>query len=219
MARIAEDLLLLLLDNDAAQPRVERAGLGRLLAGALLLDLAYGCRVRPAVPSDPVPPGRLVALRGPVPMDPAVRPALSELQRAPMTPRQAVEALRRRAEDDVLDQLLRTGQIHQIQLSSHRLRRNSYAWPLHDRSRIDVVLAAVMAAVLHGTRPDPPTAAVIALLNISGALSRVLQLDETAALKAGERAGGITVSAWTETARADEVNLAITAAAVLPALA
>jgi hypothetical protein len=219
MARIAEDLLLLLLDNDAAQPCVERAALGRLLAGALLLDLAYDCRVRPAVPSDPVPPGRLVALRGPVPMDPAVRPALSELQRAPMTPRQAVDALRKRAEDDVLDQLLRTGQIHQVQLSSHRLRRNSYAWPLHDRSRIDVVRAAVLAAVLHASQPDPPTAAVIALLSISGALSRVLQIDESAARQAMERAGGITFGAWAETTRTDEVNLAMTAAAVLPALA
>lgn len=218
MARIAEDLLLLLLDNEAAQPRLDRARRGRLLAGALLLDLAYDCRVRPAVPADPVPAGRLVALSGPVPLDPAVRPALSELQRAPLTPPQAIDALRTRAEDDVLDQLLRTGQIHQIQLSSHRLRRNSYAWPLHDRSRVDVARAAVLAAVLHDGSPDPLTAAVIALLHVSGALPLVLHLDEADGRRATGRAGRITFGGPSGGSRTDEVNLAMTAAAVLPAL-
>ena len=46
MARIAEDLLLLLLDNPEAQPRLDRAALGRVLAAALILDLALECRVR-----------------------------------------------------------------------------------------------------------------------------------------------------------------------------
>lgn len=49
MARIAEDLLLLLLDNAAAQPAIERTKLQRLLAAAVLLDLAHDCRVRPAL--------------------------------------------------------------------------------------------------------------------------------------------------------------------------
>ncbi|HRD13521.1 MAG TPA: GPP34 family phosphoprotein, partial [Mycobacterium sp.] len=45
MARIAEDLLLLLLDNASAQPGLDRAKRKRLLAAAVLLDLAYACRV------------------------------------------------------------------------------------------------------------------------------------------------------------------------------
>ena len=67
MARIAEDLLLLLLDNAAAQPAVEQTKLQRLLAAAVLLDLAYDCRVRLALAHEPVPPDRLVALAGPRP--------------------------------------------------------------------------------------------------------------------------------------------------------
>ena len=57
MARIAEDLSLLLLDNPSAQPQLERSPLARVLAAALILDLAYDCRVRPALPEDPVAPG------------------------------------------------------------------------------------------------------------------------------------------------------------------
>lgn len=65
MARIAEDLLLLLLDNAAAQPAIERGTLQRLMAAAVLLDLAYECRIRPALPQEPVDSDRLVALAGP----------------------------------------------------------------------------------------------------------------------------------------------------------
>ena len=110
MARIAEDLLLLLLDNPDAQPQLNRSRLGRALAGALILDLALDCRVRPALPDDPVSPGRLLALAGPVPLDPSVRPTLAILQQQPLTPAAAVERIRKSAEDEVLDQLLRTGQ-------------------------------------------------------------------------------------------------------------
>ena len=99
MARIAEDLLLLLLDNPAAQPSIDRSRLTRVLAAALILDLAYDCRVRPALPEDPVPPGLLVALAGPVPVDPAVRPTLAMLTQGPVTP---AAATRLRAVPDVV---------------------------------------------------------------------------------------------------------------------
>ena len=90
MARIAEDLLLLLLDNDEAQPRLDRSRLQRVLAAALVCDLAFGCRVRPALPGEAVTAGHLVALVGPVPTDPAVRPALALLQEGPISPASAI---------------------------------------------------------------------------------------------------------------------------------
>lgn len=219
MARIAEDLLLTLLDNESAQPQLERSALGRLLAAALILDLALGVRVRPSLPGEPVPSGTLVALAGPVPVDPAVRSALTILEQGPLTPAAAIGRLRKRAEDDVLDQLLRTGQIHQVQLSKqHWLRRNVYAWPMHDRARIDAVRAAILAALFGDHRPDPATAAVITLLTTTGALATALHLDGDRADQAAHRAGGITFAAGADPSNTAEVNLAVTAAAVLPAL-
>ncbi|HPZ93582.1 MAG TPA: GPP34 family phosphoprotein [Mycobacterium sp.] len=219
MARIAEDLLLTLLDNESAQPQLQRTALGRVLAAALILDLALGCRVRPSIPGEPAPSGTLVALAGPVPIDPAVRPALAILERGPLTPAAAIATLRKRAEDDVLDQLLRTGQIHQIQLSKQRrLRRNVYAWPMHDRTRIDGIRAAILAALFGGHRPDPVTAAVVTLLTTTGALATALHLDADRAEQAAQRAGGVTFGAGADPSTTAEVNLAVTAAAVLPAL-
>lgn len=218
MARIAEDVLLLLLDNPSAQPQLDRGRLGRSLAAALILDLAYDCRVRPAMPGEPMPPGHLVALSGPVPMDPAVRPALAVLTQAPMSPAAAIDKLRKHSEDDVVDQLLRTGQLHQIQLSSHRLRRNSYAWPLHDRARVDQVRSALGGALFEGRQPDPVTAVVAALLGRVGALTPVLGLDQAAAQHASERAAAFGGGGWANPSNTGEVNLEVTAAAVLPAL-
>lgn len=212
MARIAEDVLLCLLDNESAQPQLKPARLGRVLAAALILDLALGCRVRPAHPGEPMPPGTLVALTGPTPMDPAVRPALAVLAECPLTPAAAIGKLSKRSADDVLDQLLRTGQIHQIQLSSHRLRRNTFAWPLHDRARIDSIRAATGSALVGAHRPDVATAAVIVLLNAVGALGAVVGGDAT------HRADGVTFGAWAGGSDTAEANLAMTAAAVLPEL-
>ena len=213
MARIAEDLSLLLLDNPSAQPQLERLPLTRVLAAALILDLAYDCRVRPALPEDPVAPGLLVALAGPAPLDPAVRPTLALLAQGPLSPVAAIAKLRKHAEDDVLDQLLRTGQIHQVTLSTHRLRRNTYAWPVKNRERVNAVRAAVLAA-LSGGRPDAVTAAVISLLHRVGGINAALAVNDEGA----RRANDIASSRWGDGSVTAEVNLALTAALVLPAL-
>lgn len=218
MARIAEDLLLLLLDNPDSQPALDRTALSRVLAAALILDLAYECRVRPAQPNEPVPPGHLMALAGGVPMDPAFRPALAILEQGPVSARSAITRLRKRSEDDVLDQLLRSGELHQIQLSSHRLRRNTYSWPLHDRVRVDQIRAAALGALFERHRPDPVTAAVVALLYRVGGLARALHLNDEAAQRAAQRAEEIAAGGWADGSKTDEVNLAVTAAVVLPAL-
>jgi hypothetical protein len=214
MARIAEDLLLLLLDNSSAQPQLDRSRLTRVLAAAVILDLSYDCRVRPALPTEPVGAGRLLALEGPVPLDPAVRPTLALLAQGPITPAAALAKIRKHAEDDVLDQLLRTGQIHQVGLSSHRLRRNTYAWPVKNRSRVDAVRYALQTALSGQRRPDAVTAALIGLLHRIGGLAAVLDISDEGLRRAGE----ITVGHWDAGSNTAEVNLALTAAAVLPAL-
>ena len=213
MARIAEDLFLLLLDNSSAQPRLDRSRLTRMLAAALILDLAHDCRVRPALPEDPVPPGRLIALAGPVPMDPAGRPTLAMLAQGPITPATAIAKLRKHAEDDVLDQLLRSGQIHQVGLSAHRLRRNTYTWPVKNRDRVDAIRSAAVTALGRG-RTDAVTTVILSLLHRVGGLDAALDLDDENVRRAGEIACG----PWADSSSTAEVNLALTAATVLPAL-
>lgn len=218
MARIAEDLLLLLLDNASAKSALPRRLSRRLLAAAVLLDLAYDGRVRPALPSEPGQ-GCLVALIGPPPLDPVVRPALAMLQRAPLTPASAVGKLSKHVEDDVLNQLLRTGQIRQVQLESGRFKANEYAWPMNDRSRVDAVRAAVLAVLFENQFPDPPTAAVIALLYACDGLGVLLSLNDRGREWVLQRAGEISSGTWVSDTQMTEINLAMTIAAVQGTLA
>jgi hypothetical protein len=219
VARIAEDLLLLLLDNASAQPGLERGRVQRLLAAAVLLDLAYDCRIRPALPQEPVPPDRLVVLAAPPVLDPVMRPALSQLQQAPITATAAIAKLRKRTEDDVLDQLLRTGQLHQVALSAHRFRRNSYAWPLTNRARVDRARSALLAALFDGQRPDPATAAIISLLSATDSLGALLSLNDRGWYWVGAQASEIASGTWVDDTKLADVNLAVTTAAVRAALA
>ena len=218
MARIAEDLLLLLLDNADAQPRLERSRLERSLAAALILDLALQCRVRPALPAEPVPAGYLVALAGPMPLDPAVRPALALLQQQPIGPAAAIARIRKHAEDDVLDQLLRTGQIHQIQLTAHRLRRNHYRWPAKNRGRVAVARSELLGALFEQRRPQPVTAAIISVLYGIDGLDAVLTLNDAGVQAVATRADEIAGGGWADESDTAEFNLARTVADVVPAL-
>lgn len=213
MGRIAEDVLLLLLDNASAKPVLPQRLSRRLLAAAVLLDLAYDGRVRPALPNEPAQ-GCLIALVGPPPLDPVVRPALALLQRTPLTPASAVGKLSKHVEDDVLDQLLRTGQVRQVQLKSGRFRANAYAWPMNDRSRVDAVRAAVLAVLFENRLPDPPTAAVIALLYACDGFGTLFGLNDRGREWIIQRAGEISSGSWVSGTEMGEVNLSVTIAAV-----
>jgi len=218
MAHIAEDVLLLLLDNPEEQPRLERGPLGRVLAAALILDLAMECRVRPTLPGEELPAGHLVALEGHVPLDPSVRPTLALLEQQPITAAAAVGALRKHSEDTVLDQLLRTGQIHQVQLSAHKVRRNHYHWPVKNRVRVAVLRSEVIGTLFEQRTPSPVNAAVICLLNEVDALQPVLELNDDGARVVDERSREIAMGGWADDSDTAEVNLALTIGEVLPAV-
>lgn len=223
MARIAEDLALLLLDNASAQPALDRVRHGRVLSAAVLLDLAHACRIRPAVDGEPVEAGRLIALIGPEPTDPVVAPALQLLLRRPLSPAAAIAKLRRQTTSVVLSQLEHAGHIHRVRLQGNSFKgfKREYAWPLLDRTRVDAIRATLMSVLLDHTSPDPAMAALIALLHTVDGLSAVLSLNERAWEWVLSRAGDIASGSWVRESEPElaEVNLAVTTAVIRQALA
>lgn len=219
MARIAEDLLLLLLDNASARPGLERGCRERVLTAAALLDLAHACRIRPAVDSEPVEAGRLVVLSGPNPADPVLEPALQLLLRRPMSPAAAIARLRRETPAAVLTQLERMGQVRQVRLQGNGLKR-TYAWPLVDRTRVANARAALMNALFEEHNPDPTTATIISLLHMVDGLGAVFSLSDRGWEWVRSRAADIASGSWVSESEPDlpEVNLAVTTAAIRPAL-
>lgn len=220
MARIAEDLALLLLDNASAQSALDRTRHERVLSAAVLLDLAYACRIRPAVDSEPVQAGQLVALIGPEPTDPVVTPALQLLLRRPMSPAAAIAKLRRQTSGVVLSRLEDGGHIHRVRLQGTTFKR-VYAWPLLDRTRVDGIRTTLMSVLLEHRRPDPSMAALIALLHTVDGLRAVLSLNERVWEWVLQRAGDIASGSWMRESEPElaEVNLAVTTAVIRAALA
>jgi hypothetical protein len=219
MAQIAEDLLLLLLDNASAQPALERHRRERVLAAAVLLDLAYACRIRPAMPEDAVEPGRLIALLAPGATDPVAEPAFQLLQRRPHRPATAVKKLSRHTENDLFHHLEQTGQIRRIRLQPRRSTHPD-AWPLTNRTRVGESRSALLAALFDRRPPNPTTAAIITLLHAVDGLGALLSLNDRGWRWVHARAGEIASGSWVDEypTALPEVNLAVTASAVRPAL-
>jgi hypothetical protein len=220
VAQIAEDLFLLLVDNAESQPGLDRARRNRVLSGAVLLDLALLCRIRPAMNGESVEPGRLVALAGPMPIDPISDPAFEMLARRPLTPAAAVSKLRRGVQDTITGHLEQTGQIRRDQLHGKRFGHPS-TWPVVNRERVAQARAALLSALFDREPPTPPTAAIVSLLHAVDGLGALLSLNDRGwrwvHMRASEIAGGSWIDEY-ETAL-PEMNLAVTASAVRQALA
>ena len=85
---------------------------------------------------------------------------------------------------------------------------------MKNRNRVDTRRGAVWAALSGHGHTDSTTAAIISLLYRVGGLGVTLDVSDDRLRRAGEIASGT----WADGSNTAEVNLALTAAAVLPAL-
>lgn len=221
MAQIAEDLFLLLLDNASAQPGLDRRRRERVLSAAVLLDLAYSCRIRPAMAGEPVEPGLLIALAGNWPADPVADPAFQLLQRRPLSAQAALGKLSKHVQPRLETFLERTGQIRRVRIPGKGFPgRSVYCWPLTNRERVSQARAALLAALFDGHTPVPPIAAIICLLHAVDGLGAVLSLNERGWRWVHARATEISTGSWVSdnAAALPEMNLAVTTSTLRPAL-
>jgi hypothetical protein len=215
MAQIAEDLFLLLLDNATAQPALERARRERVLAAGVLLDLAYACRVRPAVPGDAVEAGRLVALTAGGPTDEVVEPAFQILRKQPLQPSSAVSKVGKGVQENVALHLERLGQIRRVRVPSKRFSP-LYAWPLTHRDRVAMARTDLLSALFDGRPPTPATAAIVTVLHAADGLGALLSLNDRGWRWVHSRATEIASGGWVNEypTALPEINLAVTASAL-----
>ncbi|MET0474637.1 MAG: GPP34 family phosphoprotein [Mycobacterium sp.] len=215
MARIAEDIFLLLLDNATARPALERGRRERVLAAAVLLDLAYACRVRPAVPGEAVEPGRLVALRAGGATDPVVEPAFQILLARALRPSRAVTKVSKDVQENLVLHLERLGQIRRVSIS-----RQSHSWPLTHRDRVALARTDLLSALFDRRPPTPTTAAIVTVLHAADGLGALLSLNDRGWRWVHTRASEIASGSWVDEypTALPEVNLAVTASVLRSAL-
>ncbi|MGD9620121.1 MAG: GPP34 family phosphoprotein [Mycolicibacterium sp.] len=219
MAQIAEDLFLLLVDNASARPGLDSPRRDHVLAAGTLLDLAYACRIRPAVEGEAVPPGRLIALDGAASDDAITQPAFELLRTRPLRPATAIKKIGKKTRGRLVDHLERTGQIRRNALPSKNFARN-HGYTLANRDRVGLARAAVLSAVFDRTPPNASTAAIITILHAADGLGALLTLNDRGWRWVHARAGEIAGGSWIDESPSalPEVNLAVTAATVRQAL-
>lgn len=217
MTLIAEDVFLLLVDDTEGKPSVDSTKFPRVLAGALILELAMNGAVRITEKNEPVKDGRLV-VAGPPPADPLLARAHAAIasEKHPMKPQKAIEKLQKKLTEEVGSRLASQGFVTEKRDKVWGLFPTT-TWPARDVRRQDWARKWIASAVVDGTTPTPEISALISLVAAVDAVPKVLPgVDKKMAKRrAKEIADGEWASAAVRKAVQD-VNTAVMAAVMVP---
>ena len=218
MTLLAEDLLLLALDDDSGKAVVDGVTLPRALAGAVLLELTLDGVVVLDGEGERRRRGRVV-VRDAVPADPLLADAVAQLgSRKPMKPDAAIEKLSGKIRERVLERVVDNGWVREERgriLGLFPTRR----WPATDESHERRVRAELHSVLVDGLTPTPRTAALISLLSAAKMVPKTL--PEADRKRVAQRAVEIADGNWAGAAvrrAVDSVNAAILVAVAVPAV-
>lgn len=219
---IAEDVLLLVFDDESGKPVDGVQNLEHSLAGALLIELATLGRVDVTDGADGGKPGRLVvredAGTGSTLLDGALE-TLSSLEGR--KPKDAIGPLSK----DHLSGRLLTG------LAERGILRREQGkilglfpttrWPAEDSEHEAGVRAELRRVLVEGQQPDERTGALVALLAGMNAVKRVLKDEDVDVKQAEARAKEIAEGNWAGEAMrraVEEMTAAVMAAVFVPTI-
>ncbi|HXH79875.1 GOLPH3/VPS74 family protein [Nocardioides sp.] len=169
---IAEDLLLLLLDDESGRSTFAGSDRGMALAGALLSELALTELVR----FRDTPPGwtrilspgwntaEVTRVHGAVSDDPLLSRALSAIDDNPRKPSELIVPMGRWTTDALLERLHQKGLIQPVEVKVLGVFPRT-RWRAADRTREAEIRERIHAALVLGETPDHRTSALIALLS------------------------------------------------------
>ena len=162
---IAEDLLLLITDDDSGRLVASAGEVDVALGGAMLVELAQRGRTGVAEPGGPVRKGRVEVLDRTPTDDPLLDAALATaVAKEGKRPQDVVTALGKRQREALYARLVEAGILRAEQgkvLGVFPTKR----WPAEDAAHEEEVRAAVVTALRHGLAGDERTAALVSLLH------------------------------------------------------
>jgi len=218
---IAEDLLLLLLDDESGDAIVDGTRLPRVLAGAVLLELALDGYVTPAEDDEDVKKGRLAVRQETTPDDPILARAVAAIResRRPMKPETAIEKLDTEMRAAVFDRVIDRGWVRESRRKILGIFP-SKTWPAVDESHERGVRHELSGVLIEGLDPNPRTAALISLLSAVDAVAKAFPDADRKAIR--KRAKDIAEKEWAGAAvrkAVDAINAAVFVAVMVPAIA
>jgi Golgi phosphoprotein 3 (GPP34) len=213
---IAEDLLLLLYDDETGKPVTGSPGLDYALAGAVVIELTMQGKVDVTGPGDPGRPGRLKLVDDRPTDDPVLDERLAILTgKEGKKPKDVIGRLSKKLRDQLLYRLAQRGILEADRdrvLGLFPVTR----WPAKDAHHEAEVRAALENVLKLGTRPDERTGALIALLSALNVVPKIV--TDTVDKKAlNRRAKEIAESDWAAEAvrkAVHEMQAAVTTAII-----
>lgn len=222
MDLIAEDLTLLLLDDDSGRPLVDSTKLAHSLAGALLLELALAGSVVPAGPAEKSAKGtgKIVAA-GPQPTDPLLALAWEACADKPRRAAAVIQKIDSKVKEPLLERIAGKGWI-QVERRKVLGIFPSRSFPETDGRHEAELRSALDAVLLRDQDPDARTAALVSLLAAVEALPKLYpDLDRDARKALQARAAQVSEGEWAGAAvrRAiNEVQSAVMTAVMVPVI-
>ncbi|MCW2852517.1 MAG: family phosphoprotein [Nocardioides sp.] len=209
---IAEDLLLLLLDEDKG---VVRAGTSvpPVLGGAVLIELALD----EAVAVEDRGRWRTARVRAAdtvAPRDPVLVDALATVAEKERSAQDLVTRFGKGLKDSLGDRLVARGVLERREDKVLGVFSRT-RWPAADSTHEDAVRRQVTAVLVEGVAPDPRTGALVALLHAVSQAHKVVDHRGLSAHEVRKRAKEVSQGAWAATAVRDAIlasSAAVTAA-------
>ncbi|MCZ4561587.1 GPP34 family phosphoprotein [Rhodococcus sp. IEGM 1401] len=219
MTLIAEDLLLLLLDDDSGKPLADSTKLPRVLAGALVVELAMTGSLRITGPDEQIKKDHVV-VAGSRPEDEFLRRVFDLVASAsrPMKPQKVIEKSQKNLAKELAARLVAQGCVTEKKDKVWGLFPTT-TWPAQDTSREKVLRDALRSALVDGTTPSPHTAALISLISAVDLTHKVIEDADKKLLK--RRAKEIAEGEWAGAAvrkAVSDVNAAVMAAVMVPVI-
>jgi Golgi phosphoprotein 3 (GPP34) len=206
---IAEDLLLLLLDDETGRGP---AGLDLrpVLGGAVLLELALAGTVEPG-PSSAWGTSRVRTVAGGAELeDPVLREAVAEIATKERSAQDLVGRLGKGLQERLSVRLVERGILERREGRVLGLFPTT-TWPAADSRHEADVRRALAAVLIQGRDPDPRTGAIVALLSAVDRAHKVVDRAGLPASQVRKRAKQVAEGAWAAKAVRDAITAAATA--------
>ena len=203
---IAEDLLLLLLDDESGK-LTNTTYLDAGLGGALLVELALEERVEVTEAGGWWARAKVRPTAAPAPADPVLAEALAVVAEKERTAQDLVGRLGKRRREPLLDRLEAAGILRREDdrvlglFPRHR-------WPAVDSTHEADVRRALGDALIRGASPDVRTAALIAVLSAMDLAHKVIDREGLPARQVKARAKEVAEGDWAAKAVKDAITAA-----------
>lgn len=205
---IAEDLLLLLLDDESGKHRTPSLDIA--LGGALLVELALEGSVEVREKTSLWRSAKVWPVEGARPGDPLLLAAYATVGEKERSAESLVQRLGKGLGDKLCTRLAERGVIERRDDKVLGLFPRT-RWPVRDTTHEDGVRRQLAAVLVEGAEPDPRTGALVALLHAVDSAHKSVPHEGLSDREVKKRAKQVAEGQWAAKAIKDAIAAATTA--------